>query len=78
VDGERIIISASTIDLSRAKYKWAVSAEKIVAGQGTLNITVDTTGAGGRTITATIEMNDDEGHLTMRNCEIAVIPRPSN
>src|SRR5262249_25326792 len=42
VDGERVIISADTEEPGRVKFKWHVSAGKIIAGQGTQRITVDT------------------------------------
>ncbi|HZT58733.1 MAG TPA: hypothetical protein VFA21_08930, partial [Pyrinomonadaceae bacterium] len=35
-------------------YNWTVSAGTITSGQGTSTITVDTTGTGGQTITATV------------------------
>ncbi len=37
-------------------YNWTVSAGTISGGQGTPSITVDTTGQGGQTITATVEL----------------------
>ncbi len=37
-------------------YNWTVSAGRIVEGQGTPNITVDTTGFGGQPVTATVEL----------------------
>jgi hypothetical protein len=37
-------------------YNWSVSGGTISGGQGTPSITVDTTGAGGQTITATVEV----------------------
>ncbi len=37
-------------------YNWSVSAGTISSGQGTSTITVDTTGAGGQTVTATVEL----------------------
>jgi hypothetical protein len=78
VDGEQIIISAAAEDLKGVKYRWQVSAGKIVAGQGTRRITVDTTGAGGRTITATIEMNDGNQHVTGASCVVPVSLRRRN
>jgi molybdopterin-binding protein len=39
------------------KYKWQVSAGKIVGGQGTTQISVDTSGTQGQTITATVEVD---------------------
>ena len=64
---------AATADVGSLKYRWQVSAGKIVGGQGTLRITVDTTGVGGGAITATIEMNDGNNHVTMSSCNIAVL-----
>ena len=78
VDGERVIISATAEVPGRVKYRWQVTAGKIVAGQGTLKITVDTTGAGGRMITATIEMNDGNQHVSTASCGVAVSIRPRN
>jgi hypothetical protein len=37
-------------------YNWTVSAGTITSGQGTSSITVDTTGLGGQSITATVEI----------------------
>jgi len=37
-------------------FNWAVSAGSIKSGQGTSTIVVDTTGAGGQTITATVDV----------------------
>jgi hypothetical protein len=76
VDGERVTFSAATVDIGRVKYRWQVSAGKIIAGQGTLRITVDTTGVGGRTLTATIEMDDGSHHVMTSSCNIPVSVRP--
>lgn len=37
-------------------YNWSVSAGTITSGQGTSSISVDTTGIGGQTVTATVEL----------------------
>jgi hypothetical protein len=37
-------------------YSWSISAGTITSGQGTSSITIDTTGLGGQTITATVEV----------------------
>lgn len=78
VDGERVTISASTSASGRLKYQWQVTGGKIVAGQGTPKVTIDTTGVGGRTMTATVEMNDGSQHVTATSCAITVSMRPSN
>jgi len=76
LDGERVTFSADTVGPARARYKWKVSAGKIVSGQGTLRITVDTTGVGGRTITATIEMNGGNNDVTTSSCAVPVSAHP--
>jgi hypothetical protein len=39
-----------------ATYNWSVSAGTITSGQGTSSITVDTTGLGGQTVTASVDV----------------------
>ena len=78
VDGEQITLSATTSESERVKYEWKVTAGKIVAGQGTTKVTIDTTGLGGRTFTATVEMADRNQHVTATSCSISVSVRPGN
>ena len=78
IDGERITLSASTGAGGRLKFDWQVTAGKIVAGQGTTRVTVDTTGVGGRTITATIKMSDSNGRVTATYCEFPVSVHPED
>jgi hypothetical protein len=59
-------------------FTWAVSAAKLVSGQGTHSITVDTLESSGRTVTAVVEV----GGLPVRcphtaSCSTAVIRDPS-
>jgi hypothetical protein len=53
--GAPITITASAGD-GNVTYNWSVSAGTISGGQGTSSITVDTTGLGGQTVTATVEV----------------------
>jgi len=78
VDGERVTVSAATNARGRLKYEWQVTGGKIVAGQRTAKVTVDTTGLGGRTITATVEIDDSSQHATATSCAISVSVRPNN
>lgn len=56
-EGTPITFTARLGDPSmNVTYNWSVSAGTIVEGQGTPNITVSTTGLGGRTVTATVEI----------------------
>ena len=54
-------------------YNWSVSAGTISSGQGTSAITVDTKGAGGQTITATVELGGvDPACSRTASCSTAV------
>jgi len=50
-------ISGVGIENFNLKYKWQVSAGKIVGGQGTHVISVDTTDTIGQSVTATVEID---------------------
>ena len=54
--GSPINFSASGAGDMNVTYNWSVSAGTISSGQGTSSITVDTTGLGGQTVTATVEL----------------------
>ena len=59
MDGDVITFSVSVNagDLRFSpKYDWTVSAGKLKSGQSTSVIKVDTTGTGGQTVTATVEI----------------------
>ncbi|HYE64295.1 MAG TPA: hypothetical protein VD966_01855, partial [Pyrinomonadaceae bacterium] len=48
-------VSGGAVGLSPS-YNWSVTDGRITAGQGTTAITIDTTGLGGRTLTATLDV----------------------
>jgi hypothetical protein len=54
--GSAITFSSSLSSSANVTYNWSVSAGTISSGQGTSSITVDTTGLGGQTVTATVEV----------------------
>jgi hypothetical protein len=54
--GSPITYTASVSGDMSVTYNWSVSAGTISGGQGTSSITVDTTGLGGQTVTATVEL----------------------
>ncbi|HEX7331760.1 MAG TPA: hypothetical protein VF290_09680 [Pyrinomonadaceae bacterium] len=76
VDGERIVFSTDPVDRKKFKYTWAVTVGKIVAGQGTPKITVDTTGLGGQTIITTLERGQGH-HVTATSCKTTVLVKPN-
>ena len=57
-------------------YNWTVSAGTITSGQGTSSITVDTTGKGGTSITATVELGGVDPSCTRTSsCTTQVSPK---
>jgi hypothetical protein len=55
-------------------FNWTVSAGTISSGQGTSSITVDTTGLGGQTVTATVDVGGfDRSCATSASCSTQVI-----
>jgi hypothetical protein len=76
LEGDQAVFTAVTHALWRRTYKWQVSAGRIVAGQGTPRITVDTTGAGGRQLKATVELHGGRNQgSTSSSCEVLVSNR---
>ncbi|HYC88499.1 MAG TPA: Ig-like domain-containing protein [Thermoanaerobaculia bacterium] len=54
-------------------YNWTVSAGAIASGQGTSTISVDTSGTGGQTITATVDVGGyDRACSTAHSCTASV------
>ncbi|MFL6228400.1 MAG: hypothetical protein ACJ741_06440 [Pyrinomonadaceae bacterium] len=54
-------------------FNWTVSAGTISSGQGTSSITVDTTGVGGQTVTATVDVGGyDRTCSTSSSCTTSV------
>lgn len=54
--GQPITFTANFSGSANVTYNWSVSAGSISSGQGTSSITVDSTGLGGQTVTATVEI----------------------
>ncbi|HEX3280432.1 MAG TPA: hypothetical protein VHR36_04305, partial [Pyrinomonadaceae bacterium] len=54
--GSAITFNSALSSSANVTYNWSVSAGTISSGQGTSSITVDTTGLGGQTVTATVEV----------------------
>jgi len=64
IEGDLITFAAFnavTSSTTPINYKWVVSPEaaKITSGLGTSAITIDTTGLGGQTVSATLDVTDD-------------------
>ncbi|MGH9930714.1 MAG: PKD domain-containing protein, partial [Pyrinomonadaceae bacterium] len=73
--GAPITFSASVNGDASVTYNWSVSAGTISGGQGTSSITVDTTGLGGQTVTATVELGGlDPSCSRTASCSTSVKP----
>jgi hypothetical protein len=70
-------VSGGTPDRTPA-YNWVVSEGRILTGQGTPTITVDTAGLAGRPITATVEVAGYGDNLDCRAQCQASVPAPPN
>lgn len=65
--GERINFSADILGTPKISFLWTVSAGKVIAGQGTRNIMVDTTGLQGQMIKATVALG-----RVAASCEVQI------
>ncbi|HKO96609.1 MAG TPA: hypothetical protein VJU86_06445 [Pyrinomonadaceae bacterium] len=75
-EGDQAILTAITHAFWRRTFKWQVNVGRIVAGQGTGRITVDTTGAGGRQLKATVELRGGRSQESNSSfCEVLVSNR---
>lgn len=77
--GTSIVLSARTntrdVSLRGLRFNWSVSVGTIIAGQGTSNITVDTTALGGQLITATVEVVGSQMHCSTSKT-VSINPPP--
>lgn len=77
--GQPITFTASVSSDANVTYNWSVSAGTISSGQGTSTISVDTTGLGGQSVTATLEIGGvDPACARTASCTTAITtpPRP--
>jgi len=79
-EGAPVNISATVVSAGTppvATYNWSVSTGTITSGQGTSSITVDTSGKGGQTITATVEVGGPDPTCTRTwSCSVPVRGKP--
>jgi len=76
--GEPITFTANFSGSGSVTYNWSVSAGTISSGQGTSSITVNTDGAGGQTVTATVDVGGmDPSCSGTKSCSTAVKTPPT-
>lgn len=79
VDGEKVLINADyAMTGQRLIPTWYTTGGRIVAGQGTRKIVLDTTGLAGKVFTVTIEVNSGSHHTAAGSCTFAVSAGPRN
>ena len=79
VDGERVLIVADYENMGqRLLPTWGTTGGRIVAGQGTRKILLDTTGLAGKTITVTIEVNNGNYQTAAGSCSLNISPVRQN
>lgn len=72
--GSEITLTADTVESDEFVFLWTLSGGKILAGQRTRTITVDTTGLVGQTISVTVEVNDGNQHMMFASCALQILP----
>lgn len=73
--GRPLILTASAtppFDARKRSFVWILSGGKIVNGQGTPILTIDTTGQAGQKILVTVEVDDGDGHLMRTSYETQI------
>lgn len=79
VDGERVVIEAFYSSYGhRMTPTWLTTGGRIVAGQGTRKILLDTTGLAGKVFTVTVEVNNGNQEIIAGSCSITVSAAPKN
>jgi len=69
--GKQIPLTANLVE-GQFTFTWTISAGKIIAGQGTRLITIDTTDLAGQKVSVNVEARDDGGHTVVGFCEFQV------
>lgn len=73
-EGSQITLTATGPDSTELLFTWSVSAGRILTGQDTPTITIETTGQGGKTISVTAVVNDGSGFIVHANCKLQIAP----
>lgn len=79
IAGEKVVIRADYPRTGqRLLLTWETTDGRILEGQGTGEIVLDTTGLEGKIITVTVELNDGNQHTANAACTFKVSPKTSN
>ena len=70
--GSEVQVTADIPEEGEFVFVWRVTPAKIIKGDGTRTITIDTTGLQGQTIEVTVDASDGNGHIVPANCKFFV------
>jgi len=73
--GSQIILTAvatMAFDARKQTFFWTLSEGKIVSGQGTPTLAIDTTGEAGKKILVRLDVDDGAGHVASTTCELKI------
>jgi hypothetical protein len=73
--GSKLTLTANIGADDELRFLWRIRVGKILAGQGTPTITVDTTGLAGQTIPVSVEVNNGNGLVAIANCAVQISAR---
>lgn len=71
-EGTKLNLTANTPAPKELMFLWAIGRGKILAGQGTPSITIDTTGLAGQTISVVVEVNYGFGLAATAKCDVQI------
>jgi hypothetical protein len=75
--GDIISFSADTVDYPKIRFIWTLTAGKILKGQNTRTIVVDTKGLAGQVFTVTVGMQTSKSSpLGSSSCAVDMLPEP--
>jgi hypothetical protein len=74
VEGSELQLTADMGSDDQLLFSWTVEPAKILSGQGTASIVIDTSGLAGQKLKIIVEANDGSGHVTVASCVIKILP----
>jgi hypothetical protein len=74
VEGSELKLTADIGSDDQFLFSWIVEPAKILSGQGTASIVIDTSGLAGQRLKIIVEANDGSGHVIVASCVIEILP----
>jgi hypothetical protein len=73
--GNQLVFRADAtrnFDAEKQRFFWTITGGKIVDGQGTRTLTIDTTGLAGQKIMVQVEVDDGNQHKMYTSCDVQI------